>query len=171
MQGIPVIRYNQPKQECISNMRQEDDMKRTILFLCLLIPCAVFAAGGGGEGISRKESAPSLQEIQKTIDSHKYPEAIAQLKAYIRKDANNADAYNLLGFSYRKNGNLPDAFKAYEKALTIDPKHLGAHEYLGEAYLQKKEPEKAKATLNKLKGICGNCEEARDLEKAIAAYK
>jgi hypothetical protein len=25
--------------------------------------------------------------------------------------------------------------------------------------------------LNKLKGICGNCEEAKDLEKAIAAYK
>jgi cytochrome c-type biogenesis protein CcmH/NrfG len=131
----------------------------------------VFASGGGGEGISLRESAPSLQEIKRTIDSHKYPEAISQLKAYIRSDAKNADAYNYLGFSYRKNGNLSDAFKAYEKALKIDPKHLGAHEYLGEAYLQKKEPEKAKATLNKLKVICGNCEEARDLEKAIAAYK
>jgi hypothetical protein len=27
--------------------------------------------------------------------------------------------------------------------------------------------EKAKATLLTLKGICGNCEESRDLEKAI----
>jgi cytochrome c-type biogenesis protein CcmH/NrfG len=131
----------------------------------------VFASGGGGGGFSQKESAPSLQEIKKTIDSHKYTEAISQLKTYIGKDSNNADAYTYLGFAYRKNGNLPDAFKAYDKALAIDPKHLGAHEYLGEAYLQKREPEKAKATLNKLKGICGNCEEARDLEKAIAAYK
>ena len=146
-------------------------MKRMIVLLCMLVPGMVFAAGGGGEGISLQESAPSLREIKKTIDSHKYSEAITQLKSFIRNDAKNADAYNYLGFSYRKNGQLADAFKAYEKALAIDPKHLGAHEYLGEAYLQKKEPDKAKATLNKLKGICGNCEEARDLEKAIAAYK
>ncbi len=146
-------------------------MKRIILILCLLIPCTVFAAGWGGEGVSRKESAPGLQEIKKTIDSQKYSDAITQLKTFIKKDAKNADAYNLLGFSYRKSGNLPDAFKAYEKALVLDPKHLGAHEYLGEAYLQKREPGKAKETLIKLKGICGNCEEAIDLEKAIAAYK
>lgn len=146
-------------------------MKWIIMLLCVLIPGAVFAAGGGGEGISMKESAPNLQEIKTTIDNHKYSEAITQLKSFIKKDAKNADAYNYLGFSYRKSGNLPEAFKAYEKALALDPRHLGAHEYLGEAYLQNKEPEKAKATLNKLKGICGNCEESRDLEQAIAAYK
>ena len=146
-------------------------MKRIVVLLYILIPSAVFASGGGGEGMSLRESAPSLQEIKMTIDNHNYSEAITQLKSFIRKDGKNADAYNYLGFSYRKSGHLPDAFKAYEKALAIDPKHLGAHEYLGEAYLQNKEPEKAKATLNKLKGICGNCEEARDLQKAIAAYK
>ena len=146
-------------------------MKRMIILLCMLIPAAVFASGGGGGGISLKESAPSLQEIKKTIDSHSYSEAITQLKSFIRKDAKNADAYNYLGFSYRKSGHLPEAFKAYEKALEIDPKHLGAHEYLGEAYLQKKEPDKATATLSRLKAICGNCAEARDLGKAIAAYK
>jgi tetratricopeptide (TPR) repeat protein len=142
-----------------------------IVLMFILIPGTLFAAGGGGEGISLKESAPSLQEIKKTIDGQRYNEAIPQLKSFIKKNAKSADAYNYLGFSYRKNGNLPEAFKAYEKALAIDPRHLGAHEYLGEAYLQKKEPEKAKTTLIKLKGICGNCEEARDLEKAIAAYK
>ena len=38
-------------------------------------------------------------------------------------------------------------------------------------YLAIKEPDKAQATLVRLKGICGNCEEARDLEKAIKAYR
>lgn len=158
------------RQERTAKQPEEDGMKRMIMLLCLLIPGAVFAAGGGGGGISLRESAPSLKEIKKTIDSHKYSEAITELKSFIKKDARNADAYNYLGLSYRKSGNLPDAFKAYEKALEIDPKHLGAHEYLGEAYLQNKEPEKAKATLDKLKVICGNCEEARDLEKALAGY-
>jgi tetratricopeptide (TPR) repeat protein len=146
-------------------------MKRvSMLVACLLIPGAVFAGGGGGEGISQRESAPSLQEIKKTtIDKNKYFDAISQLKKYLKSDPGSADAYNYLGFSYRKSGNLPEAFKAYGKALSIDPKHLGAHEYLGEAYLMNKEPEKAKAELAKLKGICGNCEEFRDLDKAIKA--
>lgn len=142
-------------------------MKRIILLLSLLIPGALYASGGGGGGFSQRESAPNLQEIKRTIDEKKYPEAINMLKKYIRTDAGSADAYTYLGFSYRKSGQLPDAFKAYDKALALDPKHLGAHEYLGEAYLMNKEPEKAQATLNRLKGICGNCEESRDLEKAI----
>lgn len=143
-------------------------MKRMVIFLCLLIPGALYASGGGGGGgFFQRESPPNLQEIKKTIDDKKYPEAIKLLKKYIKTDSGSADAYNYLGFSYRKSGHLPDAFKAYEKALALDPKHLGAHEYLGEAYLMNKEPEKAKAILNKLKGICGNCEESKDLEKAI----
>jgi tetratricopeptide (TPR) repeat protein len=127
------------------------------------------ASGGGGGGFSQSESAPNLQEIKKTIDNKKYFDAIKQLKTYIKQDSSSADAYTYLGFSYRKSGQLPEAFKAYDKALKLDPKHLGAHEYLGEAYLMNKEPEKAKAMLTKLKGICGNCEESRDLEKAIKA--
>ena len=142
-------------------------MKRIVLVACLLIPNAVCASGGGSEGVSRQESAPSLKEIKKTIDDHKYSDAIKSLKKYIKEHSRSADAYNYLGFSYRKSGNLPEAFKAYEKALALDPKHLGAHEYLGEAYLMNKEPEKAKAILIKLKGICGDCEESRDLEEAI----
>lgn len=142
-------------------------MKRMIILLCLLIPGALYASGGGSEGDSQRESAPNLQEIKKTIDDKNYPEAIKLLKEYIKADAGSADAYTYLGFSYRKNGQLPAAFKAYDKALALDPKHLGAHEYLGEAYLMNKEPGKARETLNRLKGICGNCEESRDLEKAI----
>jgi len=144
-------------------------MKVIIVMAFLLIPGMVLAAGGGGGGISQRESAPSLKVIKKTIDKAKYAEAIVMLKKYIGNDAGSADAYNYLGFSYRKSGQLPEAFKAYDKALALDPKHLGAHEYLGEAYLVNKEPEKAKEVLARLKGICGSCEESRDLEKAIKA--
>ena len=142
-------------------------MRRIIFLACLLVPGTLFASGGGGEGYSQQESAPSLQDIKRTIDNHNYSAAITELKKYLKKDPRSADAYNYLGFSYRKSGHLPDAFKAYDKALALDPKHLGAHEYLGEAYLMNKEPEKARAELAKLKGICGNCEEYRDLDKAI----
>jgi Flp pilus assembly protein TadD len=117
------------------------------------------------------ESAPDLREIKKTIDAREYADAIRMLKKYIRSDERSADAYNYLGFSYRKSGKLPEAFRAYEKALALDPKHLGAHEYLGEAYLANREPEKAAEMLSRLHGLCGDCEEYRDLEKAIAAER
>jgi tetratricopeptide (TPR) repeat protein len=142
-------------------------MKRILFIICLLLPGVAIASGGGGGGFSQRESAPSLQDIKKTIDKTKYSDAISMLKKYLKTDPGSADAYNYLGFSYRKSGHLPEAFKAYEKALALDPKHLGAHEYLGEAYLMNKEPEKARLELAKLKGICGDCEEYRDLDKAI----
>lgn len=145
-------------------------MKKLLLLMFLVIPVASFAAGGGGGGFSKKESAPSLQEIKKKIDDKKYSESIVLLNTYVKQDPANSDAWNYLGFAHRKNGRLPEAFKAYQKALAIDPKHLGAHEYLGEAYLMNKEPEKAKALLAKLKSICGSCEEYRELDAAIKAY-
>lgn len=144
-------------------------MKRMIFIVSLLVPGVVFASGGGGAGYSQRESAPSLQEIKRTIDNNRYSDAIGMLKKYLKSEPKSADAYNYLGFSYRKSGNLKEAFKSYDKALALDPRHLGAHEYLGEAYLLNREPDKARAELAKLKGICGNCEEYRDLDKAVKA--
>ncbi len=89
-------------------------MKRIIILASLLIPVAALAAGGGGGGHSRSESPTSLQEIKKKIDDKKYSESIELLKVYTAKNSSSADAYNYLGFSYRKTGQLPEAFKAYE---------------------------------------------------------
>lgn len=141
-------------------------MKTLLILLMLVVPVAASAAGGWS---SRQEPTPSMNEIKSKIDGKNYQEAIDLLKKYVKQEPKNADAYNYLGFAYRKTGKLPDAFKAYKKALAIDPKHRGAHEYLGEAYLMNKEPEKAVALLNELKQICGDCEEYRDLDKAIKA--
>jgi hypothetical protein len=57
--------------------------------------------------------------------------------------------------------------------LQLDPKHKGAHEYIGEAYLMDKKPAEAEKHLASLEQICGNktCEEYVDLAAAIAKYK
>ena len=87
----------------------------------------------------------------------------------------NADAHNLLAYSYRKQAtpDLPKAFEHYNTALKLNPSHKGAHEYIGEAYLMDGKPAKAEERLARLKVICGNaaCEEYDNLAKAIAAYK
>lgn len=123
--------------------------------------------------------APSSQErmtiARKAIDAKEWNRAITELNAVVRAEPRNADAHNLLGYSYRKR-NPPDlakAFDHYKTALRLDPKHKGAHEYIGEAYLMDKNPTEAEKHLAQLEAICGNrtCEEYADLAKAIADYK
>ena len=98
--------------------------------------------------------------------------AIIQLEEADKAQPNNADTNNLLGFSNRKLGKLDVSLTYYKKALSIDAKHLGAHEYLGELYLMMKDPAKAKAELATLSTLCGvKCEQYLDLKKAIGAYK
>jgi hypothetical protein len=63
-------------------------------------------------------------------------------------------------------------FKHYNEALRIDPKHRGAHEYIGEAYLMVGNVAKAKEHLGALDKLCFfPCAEYTDLKKAIAEYE
>jgi Flp pilus assembly protein TadD len=98
-----------------------------------------------------------------------------ELKRAARAEPRNAEVHNLLGYSYRKQAtpNITKAFEHYYIALRLDPKHKGAHEYIGEAYLMDKKPAEAEKHLAQLESICGNktCPEYADLAKAIADYK
>ena len=90
----------------------------------------------------------------------------------VAQDNRNADAFNWLGYASRKSGNLDAAFKYYDSALAIDPKHRGVHEYLGEAYLMAKNLGKAEEQLATLAKLCNStCEEYKDLQQAVVSYK
>ena len=106
------------------------------------------------------------------VAAKQWADAIIQLEEADKAQPNNADTNNLLGFSNRKLGKLDVSLTYYKKALSIDAKHLGAHEYLGELFLMMKDPAKAKTELTTLSTLCGaKCEQYLDLKKAIAAYK
>lgn len=84
----------------------------------------------------------------------------------------HADVYNLLGFSLRKTGDYRNALTYYKKALDFDPEHKGAHEYLGELYVETHQPEKAREHQVILVKLCPTgCEEREDLEKAMRDAK
>jgi Tfp pilus assembly protein PilF len=101
-----------------------------------------------------------------------YTAAVQAIKGVVARDGSNADAYNWLGYATRRNGDAARAVALYEKALAIDPKHRGAHEYIGEAYLVLGDLAKAKAHLARLDALCFfSCEEYRDLKRAIERYE
>ncbi len=87
-----------------------------------------------------------------------------QLKAEFKT---SADVPNWLGFCHRKLKDYPRARAFYDEALTYNPTHLGANEYLGEWYVETGDLAKAREQLAYLTGLCGNCEEAKDLAEAL----
>ena len=77
-----------------------------------------------------------------------------------------------MGFSFRKKGMLEKSAYHYERALDIDPKHLGALEYQGELYILQGNIEKARENLERIDDICWNeCTELKELKSAIQAAK
>jgi tetratricopeptide (TPR) repeat protein len=132
------------------------------------------AGGGGGGGDDRRARAgdPAMAAAVKAIDSKDYAGAIPMLEEIVARQPNNADAYNWLAYATRKNGDPAKSIPIYQKALAIDPKHLGAHEYIGEAYLALDDVQHAKEHLARLDRLClFSCEQYRDLKKAVDAYE
>ncbi|MBU0745454.1 MAG: tetratricopeptide repeat protein [Gammaproteobacteria bacterium] len=107
---------------------------------------------------------------KKAIDAKNWALAASSFSKVVAQNPQNADAYNLLGYSNRWLGKYDEAFAAYNKALTLDPRHKGALEYSGIAYLKVGQKAQAEAQLAKLQAICAQCEETTDLAKAVAAH-
>ena len=135
---------------------------------------AAFAAGGSSDSpaASQKPEDPTYTAGVAAVKAKDYARAITLLEQVVAKDAQNADALNYLGYSNRELGKLDQALSYYEKALAVDPKHRGAHEYLGELYLKKGDMKNAEVQLAKLDDLCTfGCEEYRELKRKIAAAK
>ena len=113
---------------------------------------------------------PDLTSVRAKIKAKDYPAALSELRD-MAEDTQQADVYNLLGFTLRKTGDFKTSLTYYAKALELQPDHKAAHEYLGELYVMTGHVDKAKVRLATIAKICGNtsCEEYKDLAKAIAA--
>ena len=153
-----------------------------ILALGMLFAAATaFAAGGGGGGSSSGEGSSSASRDDAVVSAAKaaiarqdWLGAQAGLRQALADKPNNADYHNLYAYSMRKgpNPDMDEVFKHYAEALRIDPKHKGAHEYMGEAYLQVNDLARAKEHLAALDKICFfACEEYTDLKKEVAEYE
>lgn len=116
------------------------------------------------------KDAPDLTAVRAKIKAKDFKSALADLDGMVDKGVQHADVYNLLGFSLRKSGDYTKALTFYKKALDFDAEHKGAHEYLGELYVETGQLPKAREHLAVLERLCPQgCEEREDLANAIAA--
>ncbi|MEH2546062.1 Flp pilus assembly protein TadD [Bradyrhizobium sp. AZCC 2262] len=113
--------------------------------------------------------APDLTSVRAKLKAKDYAAALTELRD-LAEDVQQADVYNLLGFTLRKTGDFKTSLTYYTKALELQPDHKAAREYLGELYVETGNMEKAKEQLAALAKLCpGGCEEREDLQKAITA--
>ncbi|HET9325852.1 MAG TPA: tetratricopeptide repeat protein [Candidatus Eisenbacteria bacterium] len=101
----------------------------------------------------------------------KFKKALGYAESSTSYDANYFEAWNLVGYCARKLGDYDKAFTAYDKSLAINPEYAPAREYLGEAYLEKGNLQKAHEQLVILEKSGEHDEEASRLFAAIEAYK
>jgi tetratricopeptide (TPR) repeat protein len=143
---------------------------RPFIIALLLVPALAVAA----DSAPATPGDPVLEGAAAATARKDWPAAQAILKDALARNPGNADYHNLYAYSIRKGAN-PDmslVFKHYNEALRLDPKHRGAHEYIGEAYLMVGNLPKAKEHLGQLDKLCFlPCSEYSDLKSAIAAYE
>jgi tetratricopeptide (TPR) repeat protein len=109
-----------------------------------------------------------LAKVTTLLNANNFKQALSDLKVIDSEFKNNADVNNLLGYSSRKLKQYKPAATYYEKALKINPNHLGALEYQGELFVLTNKVSSAKKNLVKLEKLCGlKCGEYLDLKKAI----
>ncbi len=146
---------------------------RLPLALVLLLTLGLATPAGAVRMITN-DATPSgeFEEAIALIDDDRFEEAIELLEDVAEVEPNSADVWSLLGFSYRSIGKTERAFAVYNKALLINPDHIGANEYLGELYLQVGDLEKAKAQLRIVDTACVvGCPEVDQLRAAIKAFE
>jgi hypothetical protein len=138
---------------------------------------ALNAAAAGGEDVRSAPGAradPVIEQVVAANGRQDWARSQALLCEALARDPGNADYHNLYAYAIRKGPSpaMDLVFKHYHEALRIDPKHRGAHEYIGEAYLLVGNLGKAKEHLDALDRICFfGCEEYKDLKKAVAEHE
>jgi Flp pilus assembly protein TadD len=118
-----------------------------VVLACMVSTGLVFASGtssgsSGGTGGQSGASgmAPTAIDLYNTgyaaAQAKQYDQAVAAFTKAISLKSDYAEAYNMLGFSTRKMGNVAKALTYYETALKLKPNFPEAREYYGEAFLQ-----------------------------------
>ena len=125
------------------------------------------------KGVKAEEKATAAKkDSDRTKEEKKareeYEKAFKDFKKAAELNPNLPQAYNGMGFAYRKLGDYTKALEMYDKALTMAPNFPDAIEYRGEAYLALNRLDDAKQAYLTLFGM--DRKQADMLMTAMKAY-
>ncbi len=102
---------------------------------------------------------------QKNADKH-FKKALEHGREAVSIDSTYVEAWNLVGYCSRQLKDYDHSLAAYGRCLALNPNYAPAREYLGEAYLELNQPDKAREQLAALHQI-GAADETMRLTGAI----
>lgn len=142
-------------------------MKKIIAFISLLFILVNSAYAAGTDSSNEVVKPSSYTSILKMIKEEKYEDSIKALEDILKKSKyqKDPDILTHYAFALRKTKNFSKAEEYYLKALSIDSKHKGALEYIGELYVDTNRLELANQTLKKLENC--RCSEYAELKNYI----
>jgi cytochrome c-type biogenesis protein CcmH/NrfG len=146
----------------------------TLALLTAALSMPAFAMDSPKPDPKEPEKKGLLDPARDAIARQDWTGAQALLRDVVARQPQNADAHNLYAYSMRK-GPAPQmdlVFRHYNEALRLNPQHLAAREYLGEAYLMTGNVAKAKELLAELNGLCkAGCVEQAELKRSISTFE
>jgi len=144
---------------------------------CLCLFLLVMAAS---QAEPRPEAYGSLPDhyanVREALQAGQWSHALGALELLSRQmpsATEEAEFHNLAGFALRQHdpSKLATAIEHYREALRINPAHVQAREYLGQAYLMQGRPDQAQEQLKEIEHHClgRTCEAWLTLHRAIEA--
>ena len=109
-------------------------------------------------------------EAQKRKNADKkFKKAMDRATEATELDSTYHEAWNLIGYCARQLKKYDQSIAAYDHALRIKPDYAPAREYLGEAYIDLDQPDKAREQLAYLKQMNATAE-AAELEEKLGTW-
>lgn len=123
--------------------------------------------GAGGDHFSETRQALQSQQWRQALG------ALQQLSREMPEITDDAEFHNLMGYSLRQASpsHLGASIDHYQQAIKLDPAHVQAREYLGQAYLLQGRPDLAREQLQQIERLCKGqaCDAWRNLQRALQA--
>src|SRR5215212_5061514 len=149
-------------------MYRKSSLLTLTLFAAMALAPALMSSTAFAVDDDTSTGSVDLSAVRTKIKVGSYAAALEELRG-LAEDTQQADVYNLMGYTLRKKGDYTTSLTYYNKALDLRPDFRAAREYLGELYVETGNIGKAKEQLTALVRLCpSGCEEREDLEKALA---
>lgn len=151
-------------------------MRLSPIVFCALVALVIAVAPAAAA--TKKAEVPYREDsglitAEYYLSTGKYSQALSVLEGVINRHPQCADAFTYRGFAYHKLGDVRKAKENYEKAIQINPTHLGANRYLAGTYLEAGDLRRAYEQMQVIRMTCGvaACQELDELEAEINAYR
>ncbi|MET0606241.1 MAG: tetratricopeptide repeat protein [Beijerinckiaceae bacterium] len=145
-------------------------MSRVLTTFLLLVALAPDPSAARGLATETLEMNPDFRDARSHIAAGRFPQAIALLMNLREDYPPSPEISNWIAYSHRKMKDYSTSKAFYDEALSINPNYLPALEYQGEWFIETGDLESARKNLARLKTLCGECHEYKDLAESLAKY-